>query len=133
MHATTRTRLPADGRTMGCSCLEDSTATFGWSLSSHERMIRTASAVVACLLILVPSASTQGGADVTGMLETYYQGRHDEAVTRASALTDLGGFRLRFVQDSPVWVNADPARIDARRAAAAAFLLEVAAARLESD
>jgi len=32
-----------------------------------------------------------------------------------------------------VWINQDPAHIDARSAAAAAFLLEVAAARLESD
>lgn len=67
------------------------------------------------------------------MFSAYEQGRYDEAVAKAAALPDLGSFRLRFVQDSPVWVNADPARIDHRRGVAAALLLEVTAARLESD
>jgi hypothetical protein len=89
---------------------------------------------LAGVLVLTPAARTQGGAvDLKALLDTYDQGRHDEAVARAAAITDLGPFRLRYVQDSPVWVNADPARIEQRRAAAAAFLLEVTAARLESD
>jgi tetratricopeptide (TPR) repeat protein len=85
------------------------------------------------LAILVMPRVRAQGLDVTGLLETYYQGRYDEAVAKAAALPDLGPFRLRFVQDTPGWVNADPTRIDARSAAAAAFLLEVAAARVESD
>ena len=88
----------------------------------------------ALVLSLTPAARTQGnGIDLKGLLDTYYQGRYDEAVAKAAAIPDLGPFRLRFVQDSPVWVNADPARIEARSAAAAAFLLEITAARLESD
>jgi len=88
----------------------------------------------AVVLFVTPTARTQGnGIDLKGLLDTYYQGRYDEAVAKAAAIPDLGPFRLRFVQDSPVWVNADPARSEARSAAAAAFLLEVTAARLESD
>ena len=88
----------------------------------------------ALVLSLTPAARTQGtGIDLKGLLDTYYAGRYDEAVAKAAAIPDLGPFRLRFVQDSPVWVNADPARIDARSEAAAAFLLEITAARLKSD
>jgi tetratricopeptide (TPR) repeat protein len=88
----------------------------------------------AVVLLVTPTVRTQGnGIDLKGLLDSYYQGRYDEAVTKAAAMPDLGPFRLRFVQDSPVWVNAEPARIEARSAAAAGFLLEVTAARLESD
>jgi len=97
-------------------------------------MARTACAAIVLLIILAPSVRTQGGGvDIAGMLDTYSQGRYDEAIAKAAALPDLGPFRLRFVQDSPVWVNADPVRIDRRSAVAAAFLLELTAARLESD
>ena len=92
--------------------------------------------LVACAVVLLvtPSVRTQGnGIDMKTLLDTYYQGRYDEAIAKAAAIPDLGPFRLRFVQDSPVWVNADPARVEARSSAAAAFLLEVTAARLESD
>jgi len=88
----------------------------------------------AVVLLVAPTARTQGnGIDLKGLLDTYYQGRYDEAVAKAAAIPDLGPFRLRFVQDSPVWVNADPAHLEGRNAAAAGFLLEVTAARLESD
>lgn len=97
-------------------------------------MARTACAAIALLIVLAPTFRAQAlRVDMTGMLDTYYKGGRDEAVARAAGLSDLGPFRLRFVQDSPVWVSQDPARIDARSAAAAAFLLEVTAARLESD
>jgi tetratricopeptide (TPR) repeat protein len=97
-------------------------------------MTRTACAVIALLIVVAPSVRTQSsGVDLVGMLNAYERGRYDEAVAKAAALPDLGSFRLRFVQDAPVWVNQDPARIEARGAAAAAFLLEVTAARLESD
>jgi tetratricopeptide (TPR) repeat protein len=46
---------------------------------------------------------------------------------------DLGPFRVRFVQDVPVWIASDPARAAGRRAAAAAFVLELTHARLETD
>jgi hypothetical protein len=71
--------------------------------------------------------------DLRALLDTYASGRHDEAVAQAAALPDLGPFRLRYVQDSPLWVNQDPALVEARGAAAAAFLLEVTGARLETD
>ena len=96
-------------------------------------MARTACAAIAWLVILAPAVRTQGAIDIAGMLGAYDQGRYDEAIAKAAALPDLGPFRLRFLQDSPVWVNADPAQIDRRRAVAAAFLLELTAARIESD
>ncbi len=89
---------------------------------------------LAFVLTVVPEARPQAATpDLKGLLDAYYDGRYDEAVGKAAAIQDLGPFRLRFVQDSPVWVNADPAKIAERGNAAAAFLLEVTAARLESD
>jgi tetratricopeptide (TPR) repeat protein len=67
------------------------------------------------------------------LLDAYSRGEYDEAVRRAAAIDDLGPLRVRFVQDVPVWIRAEPAAVDQRRAAAAAFLLELAHARLESD
>jgi tetratricopeptide (TPR) repeat protein len=97
-------------------------------------MVRALLIALAAAMALTPAARTQGGAiDVTALLDTYERGRYDEAVARTAAIADLGPFRLRFVQDSPVWVNADPARSERRRAVAAAFLLEVTAGRLEAD
>lgn len=97
-------------------------------------MARTACVVIALVAAFAPGGQSQSsGLDLVGMLNAYEQGRYDEAVAKAAALPDLGPFRLRFVQDSPLWVKADPARIDRRSGAAAAFLLEVTAARLESD
>ena len=114
--------------------LEDSTATFGRPGSSHERMARTACVVIALLVAFTPAGQSQSsGLDLVGMLNAYEQGRYDEAVAKAAALPDLGAFRLRFVQDSPLWLKSDPARVDRRSGVAAAFLLEVTAARLESD
>ena len=57
-----------------------------------------------------PCARRAAAVDLTGLLDTYYQGRYDEAVAKAAALPELGPFRLQFVQDTPVWVNADPAQ-----------------------
>jgi tetratricopeptide (TPR) repeat protein len=90
--------------------------------------------VVALLVALMAPVGTQGnGADLISLIDIYSQGRYDEAVAKAAAIPDLGSVRLRFVQDTPLWVNADPKRIEARGAAVAAFLLELTAARLESD
>jgi tetratricopeptide (TPR) repeat protein len=71
--------------------------------------------------------------NLTGLLDLYYEGRHDEAVAKATALPDLGPLRLQFVQGTPVWINADPANAEKRRAAVAAFVVELAAARQETD
>ncbi len=48
-------------------------------------------------------------------------------------MPDLGPFRLRFVQDTPVWVNADPARIERAAPRPRRFCSRSTAARLESD
>jgi tetratricopeptide (TPR) repeat protein len=97
-------------------------------------MARIACAAVTLIVALAPCLRAQSSSlDLVAMLNAYEQGRYDEAVAKAAALPDLGSFRLRFVQDSPQWVNADPARVDRRRGVAAALLLEVTAARLESD
>src|SRR5215207_3850890 len=95
-------------------------------------MTRILAAVSALALVFGEGTRAQG-IDVVGMLGTYADGRYDEAVASAATLQDLSPFRLRFVQDTPRWVNADPARIEARSAVAAAFLLELTAARLETD
>jgi hypothetical protein len=71
--------------------------------------------------------------NLTALLDTYYQGRRDEAVASAVALPDLGPLRLQFVQGTPTWINADPSQAEQRRAAVAGFLVELAGARLESD
>ena len=71
--------------------------------------------------------------NLTTLWDTYYSGRHDAAVAAAAALTDLGPLRLRYVQDTSAWVNSDAENAGYRRAAAAGFLVELAAARLESD
>ena len=95
---------------------------------------------IALLLVLMSWSPVPIGAggqsaapDLKGLLETYERGHFDEAVARAAAIDDLGPMRLRFVQDTPLWINSDPALAARRRAAAAAFLLELAHARLESD
>jgi hypothetical protein len=90
-------------------------------------------AFAAATSILADAASQPATVDVTALFDMYWRGQRDEAVARAAAISDLGPLRLRFVQDSPVWVNGEPARTEARRSAVAAFLLEVTAARLESD
>ncbi|MFM8532444.1 MAG: hypothetical protein ACKOEC_02450 [Acidimicrobiia bacterium] len=71
--------------------------------------------------------------DLNSVLDQYLRGDHDGAVARAAAIEDLGPLRLRFVQDTPAWVLAEPAQADLRRAAVSAFLLELTAARLDSD
>ena len=97
-------------------------------------MGRVVAVVAAVVVIATTGVRTQGApVNVIGLIETYYQGRYDEAVSKAGALPDLGPFRLRFVQDTPGWITADAATADARRAAAAAFLIELTAARVESD
>jgi tetratricopeptide (TPR) repeat protein len=97
-------------------------------------MVRIAIAVVVLLVALMAPVGTQGNrSDLIALIDIYSQGRYDEAVTKAAAVPDLGPLRLRFVQDTPVWVSADAGRAEARRAAVAAFLVELTAARLESD
>lgn len=71
--------------------------------------------------------------NLTQLLDTYYQGRYDEAVATAAALPELGPLRLQFVQGTPAWINADPANAEKRRAAVAGFVAELAGARLETD
>jgi tetratricopeptide (TPR) repeat protein len=86
-----------------------------------------------CVLVAITEAGQGGSVGLTGLLDAYYQGNYDQAVAKAAALQDLGPLRLQFVQDTPAWINADPANAAERRAAVAGFLVELAAARLESD
>jgi tetratricopeptide (TPR) repeat protein len=74
-------------------------------------------------------AGQASAVNLISLLETYHSGAHDDAVARAAALKDLGPLRLQFVQQTPGWIADDPAR----RAAVAAFVVELAAARLEDD
>ena len=90
--------------------------------------------VVAVATTIWTEASSQPAAfDIKALLDMYLRGERDAAVARAAVIPDLGPFRLRYIQDAPVWVKAEPSRSEARSAAVAAFLLEVTAARLESD
>ena len=107
-------------------------ATFPKVDSSDQRM-----RIVACLAGLVACATLTAGAQdkasLASLLDGYYNGDYDGAVTQGSAIPDLGPLRLRFVQDTPSWIAADPANADRRRAAVAGFLVELAGARLEAD
>jgi tetratricopeptide (TPR) repeat protein len=87
-------------------------------------------AVAACPLLL---EAQQRRFDLTAALDAYWEGRHDQAVSAAAATTDLGPLRLRFVQEVPVWIQAHPSDAAGRARAAAAFLVELTGARLESD
>src|SRR5688572_21604681 len=110
----------------------DSMATFPKVDSSDQRM-----RVIACIAGLLGcaaiAAGAQGSATLTSLLDTYYRGDYDAAITKTAAVPDLGPLRLRFVQDTPAWIAADPANADRRRAAVAGFIVELAGARLESD
>ena len=109
----------------------DSMATFRSGYSSQLRMARILASAALCVWAAV---SAQGsGVNLIALLETYAAGRHDEAITRAAALKDLGPLRLQFVQQTPAWIASDPAKAEARRAAVAGFIVELAGARLEDD
>ncbi len=91
--------------------------------------------VALAVVALLTSGLAAGRApapSLPSLIESYASGAYDDAI-RQLAADDVGRWRLAFVRDVPAWVVSDPERIDARRAAAAAFLLEVAQARLESD
>src|SRR5262245_8478941 len=95
-------------------------------------MARTAlltSLMVAATAVL---GADQAALDLKPLLEIYARGDFDGAVQKASA-SDLKLLQLRFVQDVPAWITDDPAQAAVRRAAAAAFLVEFAASRYESD
>jgi tetratricopeptide (TPR) repeat protein len=92
--------------------------------------------MVACLTIATLTLEALGqtpALDLISLIEAYQRGDLDGSVAKAAAIPDLGPLRLRFVQDTPVWINADPAQREARQAATAGFLIELTAARLESD
>ena len=100
----------------------------------------TVSTAMPALIVLVimtslaaPAAAQPAPIDVVGFIDAYAQGRRDEAVAKAAALPDLGPLRLRFVQDTPGWIAAEPSQSERRRRAVAGFLVELAAARLETD
>lgn len=94
--------------------------------------MRCAAAALFALTAAAAAAPRAQPATVTALFDTYLQGKPDEAVRRAAALDDLGSFRVQYIGETPGWIGAGP---DAprRRAAAAAFLLEVTHARLEED
>ena len=85
------------------------------------------------LLAAVMVAAAPVPPALTDLLTDYAAGRFVQSVQAAAAVDDLGPLRVRFVQDVPAWIAADPALADGRRRAAAAFLLELAHARLASD
>ena len=95
-------------------------------------MRRLPLAVVIAALLLT-GVKAQQPPSVTTLITSYAEGHYDEAVREVAKVEDLGPFRLRYVQDVPNWVRSDPSKATVRREAAAAFLLELTYARLESD
>ena len=95
--------------------------------------MRSATTCILCLLLAVTATGQGGSINLTALLDSYYQRNFDDAVAKAAAIKDLGPLRLRFVQDTPAWIDADPANLAKRRAAVAGFLVELTAARVESD
>jgi len=100
------------------------------------RMLSRMTRAAAAFLALTAAAAAVPGAapspPVTALFETYLEGRQAEAVRQAAALDDLGPFRVQFIRDTPAWIGAGP-DASRRRAAAAAFLLEVTHARMDED
>jgi tetratricopeptide (TPR) repeat protein len=96
-------------------------------------MARAILVAVTCALAADMASAQNSTVNLIGLLDTYAAGRHDEAIAKAAALPDLGPLRLQFVQRTQPWIAADPAASAHRRAAAAGFVVELAAARLESD
>ena len=115
-------------------------ATFPLRVSSDHR-VKVVLLVIALCLCTAPLArgtrheapAVQAAVGLAALLDTYYEGRYDEAVSTAAKLKDLGPLRLQFVQQTPGWIASDPAKAGLRRAAVAGFLVELAAARLEDD
>ena len=87
-------------------------------------------ALVAVVVVAsVCAVAAQPPVNLVSLLETYHSGAHDEAIAKAASIKDLGPLRLQFVQQTPGWIGGD----SARRASVAAFIVELAAARLEDD
>lgn len=108
-------------------------ATFKEPGSSDQPMRRFAVVAVLAVAASLGMRAQPGAVDLPALLDTYYQGQHDDAVAKAAALPDLGPLRIQFVQRVPAWIDADPVNAVPRRAAVAGFVVELAAARLESD
>jgi tetratricopeptide (TPR) repeat protein len=81
----------------------------------------------------VAALAAQERPSLATVLNTYLEGRHDDALRQAAEWKELGPLRLRFVQDVPRWTQSDAAGAELRRRAAAAFLLELTYTRLETD
>ena len=79
------------------------------------------------------AAEKRSPTDLTLLLEDYASGRYDDAVGRAAAVDDLWGLRRQYANAALQWIAADPSHAAQRRAASAAFILELAHARLGSD
>jgi len=94
-------------------------------------VLRAGAAIAAICLLAAQPAAMQAPA-VTTILDTYLSGEYDAAVATGAA-QDVASLRLHFVQDVPGWIGSDSATMGRRGAAAAAFLLELAAARLDTD
>lgn len=86
------------------------------------------------VITLVAAGPNAGTAPVSlpTLIESYASGAYDETIRQAST-DDVGRWRVAFVRDVPAWIRRDPDRMEARRAAAASFLLETAQARLDTD
>ena len=70
---------------------------------------------------------------VAAVLDTYAQGKHDDAIASPGLDQALSRFLLRLRLEGNAWINADPNRASSRRSTLAAFVLDLAHARLETD
>jgi tetratricopeptide (TPR) repeat protein len=100
-------------------------------------MMRTSFAAVALAIPLCAAASLQAqiavqASSVSTVLDLYAAGRTDEAVRVTASIPNLTQFRVRYILEAPAWIGTGDHAVRRRRAAAA-FVLELTRARLESD
>lgn len=77
-----------------------------------------------------PGAQTDTAVE---FLDTYFQGRFDDAVAAAARVRDADAVGRAVARDAAAWIDADSRGRDRSRLAVAAFVLEFTHARTESD
>ena len=99
-------------------------------------MIRSSFAGVVLIAALCAAATTSAGRmqdpSVTAVLDRYGAGHRQDAVKAAASIPNLTRFTARYPIEAAAWIGTGPDAVRRRRAAAA-FVLELTRARLESD
>jgi DNA-binding FadR family transcriptional regulator len=97
-------------------------------------MKSVAGAVLGALLLMGRPVDRTADVVSTGpLLDTYLRGDFDRAVTAASSIRDMEDFSRAIERQAPDWIAASTPDAPHRRLAAAALVLEVTHARIETD